>query len=73
MIPRDKIEDIISKYDTIERELSSGNLNSKEFAQKSKDYSDIKNIIEVAQDYLNYDKTKKSLKIFPMIQTQMRR
>jgi peptide chain release factor 1 len=61
MIPRDKIEDIISKYDTIERELSSGNLNSKEFAQKSKDYSDIKNIIEVAQDYLNYDKTKKEL------------
>ena len=49
MIPLQKIEDIVSKYKTIEKELSSGNIDPKKYAQKSKEYSDLGNIIKYAQ------------------------
>ena len=61
MIPDEKIKEIINKYNLIETELSSGNLNSKLYADKSKEYSELKSIIETAQEYLNYYKTKKDL------------
>ena len=61
MIPENKIKDIINKYSLIETELSSGNLDSKLYADKSKEYSELKNIIDIAHEYLNYGKTKKDL------------
>ena len=36
MIPKDKIEAIVSKHNSIEKELSSGNVDPKNFADKSK-------------------------------------
>ena len=34
MIPKDKVKDIIMRYDTLEKELSSGNIDPKLFAKK---------------------------------------
>ena len=61
MVPIDKVKDIISKYNTLEKELSSGNIDPKFFAKKSKEYSSLGNIILIAKEYLNYEKEKKDL------------
>ena len=37
MIPKDKVEAIVSKHDKIEKELSSGSIDTKTYAQKSKE------------------------------------
>ena len=36
MVPIEKVKDIISQYDILEKELSSGNIDPKLFAKKSK-------------------------------------
>ena len=61
MVPKDKIKDIISKYDEIEKELSSGNIEPKLFAKKSKEYSNLGGIIKIAREYINFEKEKKDL------------
>ena len=38
MVPIDKVKDIITKHDSLEKELSSGNIDPKLFAKKSKVY-----------------------------------
>ena len=61
MIPIDKVKSIIERYDLLEKELSSGKFDAKLFAKKSKEYSDLKNIIKPAKEYVNFDKNKKDL------------
>ena len=61
MIPIKKVEKIIERYNSLEKELSSGKFDSKLFAQKSKEYSDLKDIINPAKEYLNFEKNKKDL------------
>jgi peptide chain release factor 1 len=61
MIPKDKVEAIVSKHDKIEKELSSGSIDTKTYAQKSKEYSDLGSIIKEARDYLKYEEEKKDL------------
>ena len=61
MIPLDKVKDIITRYETLEKDLSSGNVEPKLFAKKSKEYSDIGNIISLAKDYINFESEKKGL------------
>ena len=61
MIPIDKVINIIEKYDLLEKELSSGKFDAKLFAKKSKEYSDLKNIIKPAKEYIDFDKNKKDL------------
>ena len=39
MVPIEKVKDIITKYDNLEKELSSGNIDKKHIAKKSKEYS----------------------------------
>ena len=63
MIPAEKVKNIIDKYNSLEKELSSGKFDTKLFAKKSKEYSDLKNIIDVAQEYLNFEKSKKGGRI----------
>ena len=58
MIPAEKVKNIIEKYNSLEKELSSGKFDTKLFAKKSKEYSDLKNIIEIAREYLNFEKSK---------------
>ena len=58
MIPSEKISKIINKYQTLEKELSSGNISKKDFVKKSKEYSSIGEIINVAKNYLGFNKEK---------------
>jgi peptide chain release factor 1 len=55
MIPIEKVKDIISKYDNLEKDLSSGSVDPKSFAQKSKQYSSLGNIISFAREYIKFD------------------
>ena len=61
MIPKDKIEAIVIKHDNIEKELSSGSIDPKTYASKSKEYSDLGSIVGLAKDYLKIDTEKKDL------------
>ena len=56
MIPREKVEAIVSKHNTIEKELSSGSVDPKIFAEKSKEYAELGNILKNAVNYLNFKK-----------------
>ena len=61
MIPINKIRDIIAKHDSLEKELSSGNIDPKLFAKKSKEYSNLGGIIKIAKEYVNFENEKKDL------------
>ena len=61
MIPHKTIEDLISKHLTLEKDLSSGKIDKKLFAEKSKEYSDLNEIINDAKKYLSYEKDKNEL------------
>ena len=62
MIPNKTIEEIISKHSNLEKELSSGDVDKKLFAEKSKEYSDLNEIIGDAKKYLSFDKDRTELK-----------
>ena len=51
MIPLKTIEDLISKHSSLEKELSSGEIDKKLFAEKSKEYSDLNEVIDDAKKY----------------------
>ncbi len=63
MIPIQKVKDIVVRHDTLEKELSSGKIDTKLFAKKSKEYSNLGHIISVAKEYINFDKEKKDLEL----------
>jgi len=58
MIPQKKIEELISKHSLLEKDLSSGEIDKKLFAEKSKEYSDLNEIINYAKKYLCFEKDK---------------
>ena len=61
MVPINKVKDIIAKHDTLEKELSSGNIDPKLFAKKSKEYSNLGTVVEIAREYVNFENDKKDL------------
>ena len=61
MIPIQKVKDIIVKHDNLEKELSSGKVDTKLYAKKSKEYSNLGNIILIAKEYVNFENEKKGL------------
>ena len=61
MVPIKKVEDLINKHSNLEKELSSGNVDKKLFAEKSKEYSDLNEIIKEAKDYISFEKNKNDL------------
>ena len=61
MVPVDKVKDIINKHDSLEKELSSENIDPKLFAKTSKEYSSLGRIISTAREYLNFENEKKDL------------
>ena len=61
MIPIEKVQALVAKHDNLEKELSTGIIDSKTFAQKSKEYSDLGNIILFAREYLKFDEDRKDL------------
>ena len=50
MVPINKVKDIITKHDSLEKELSSESIDPKLFAKKSKEYSSLGGIIKIARD-----------------------
>ena len=63
MIPQKTVEELIIKHSTLEKDLSSGNID-KIFAEKSKEYSDLNEIIDDAKKYIAFEKDKKELEKF---------
>ena len=61
MVPIKKVEDLIKKHSNLEKELSSGNVDKKLFAEKSKEYSDLNEIIKEIKDYISFEKNKNDL------------
>ncbi len=61
MIPLQKVKEIISRHNDLEKELSSGKIESKMFAKKSKEYSNLGSIISTAKEYLNFENEKRDL------------
>ena len=61
MIPSKKVEELILRHKSLEEDLSSGNIDKKLFATKSKEYSDLNEIIDQAKKYLNFEKNKQDL------------
>ena len=53
MIPLKTIEDLVDKHALLEKELSSGSVDKKLFAKKSKEYSSLGAIILYAREFLN--------------------
>ena len=61
MLPSTKVQNLISKHSELERELSSGEVNKKNFAEKSKEYSELNEIIKEAKEYILFEKNKNEL------------
>ena len=61
MLPLKTIEDLIKKHASLEKELSSGEVEKKLFAEKSKEYSELNDIIENAKKFISYEKDKLDL------------
>ena len=61
MIPLKTIEELIIKHSSLEKDLSSGKLDKKLFAEKSKEYSDVNEIVGNAKDYISFQNEKEEL------------
>jgi peptide chain release factor 1 len=61
MIPHKTIEDLISKHTLLEKELSSGLVDKNTFAEKSKEYSDLNEVVVDAKKYISYENDKLEL------------
>ena len=61
MIPTKKVEQLVDKHQSLEKELSSGDIDKRDFAIKSKEYSSLVTIIQCAREYLNFENQKKEL------------
>ena len=61
MIPLKTVEDLISKHLSLEKELSSGSIDKKLFAEKSKEYADLNEIILEAKKYVSYEKDRSEI------------
>ena len=56
MIPLKTIKELIRKHSLLEKDLSSGKIDKKLFAEKSKEYSDLNEIIQDAKRYISFEK-----------------
>ncbi len=61
MVPLSKVKDLINKHSKLEKELSSQEIDKKSFAEMSKEYSDLSDIVKEAKAYFNFQKNKDEL------------
>ena len=61
MIPQKTIEELIQKHSILEKDLSSGTIDKKSFAEKSKEYSDLNEVVDNAKKYLSFNTNKVEL------------
>ncbi|NBN88647.1 MAG: PCRF domain-containing protein, partial [Proteobacteria bacterium] len=62
MIPIDKVENIVSRFNELESILAKPDLKKDEFVSNSKEYSNLNEIISYAKDYLKVLEDLKSTK-----------
>ena len=63
MIPLEKVNSIILRYDELEKLLSKADIDKKEFEKNSKEYSSIGSIIKEAKEYQKILKDKDELRV----------
>ena len=73
MIPVDKVKGIIERHEILEKELSSGAIEKKLFASKSKEYSELNTVINNAKDYLTFENTRDDLKKLLAMKTTIKK
>ncbi len=61
MIPDKTIKDLISRHSNLEKELSSEDIDKRFFAEKSKEYSDLNEIVGDAKKFLSFQRDKDEL------------
>ena len=61
MLPSTKVQNLISKHADLEKELSLGKIDKKNFAEKSKAYSELNEIINEAKEFMLFEKNKDEL------------
>ena len=62
MIPKDKVENIVSRFNELETTLAKPDLKKDEFVSNSKEYSNLNEIISYAKNYLKVLEDLKSTK-----------
>ena len=61
MLPEEKVQNLIDRHLKLEQELSSGDIDKKKYAEISKEYSDLNDIIKSAKEYLSFNKDTEDL------------
>tara|TARA_B110001452_G_scaffold261341_1_gene260036 strand:- start:73 stop:1146 length:1074 start_codon:yes stop_codon:yes gene_type:complete len=69
MIPLKTVEELIKKHSILEKDLSSGEIDKKKFAEKSKEYSDLNEIVGDAKKYLSFENDKNEVEKIASEQT----
>ncbi len=54
MLPQEKVKNLIDRHIELEKELSQGKIDKNKYAEISKEYSDLSEIIKQAKEYLNF-------------------
>ena len=61
MIPLKTVNDLINKHASLEKELSSSEIDKNSFAEKSKEYAELCEIIKIAKVYVSFEKNRKEI------------
>ena len=61
MLPITKVKKLIDRHSELEKELSTGEIDKKNYADKSKEYSDLNEIINTAKNYISFEKNQNDL------------
>ena len=61
MLPQEKVQNLIDRHRKLESDLSSGEIDKKKYAEISKEYSDLNDIVKQAKEYLSYHKDTEDL------------
>ena len=61
MIPLEKVKLIVARHDDLEKELSTGSIDPKTFAEKSKEYSSLGGIVKYAREFVKFEDEEKDL------------
>ena len=61
MLPQEKVKNLIDRHLHLEKQLSSGEVDKKKFAEISKEYSDLSSIIKEAKFYNSFQDEKNEL------------
>ena len=58
MIPQKTMQDLLNKHSVLEKDLAKEDIDKKNFAEKSKEYSDLNEIIFSAKKYQSFKEDK---------------